>query len=151
MLPVKKNFGIPGAARLVRPALFVLGAALLPAAAGALPFWLHLPEQASTFAPRIDDMFHLIMWITGIIFVLVESILLLFLWKYRRRPGREVRYTHGNNRLEVIWTIIPATLMLGLCTYAYVELHNAEIESLLTRLTEQMEQDELSAGEDAGA
>jgi hypothetical protein len=32
-----------------------------------------------------------------------------------------------------------------------VELHNAEIQSLLTRLTEQMEQDELSAGEDAGA
>ena len=109
-----KKSGIPGAARLVRSALFLFGAALLPSAAGALPQWMHLPEQASTFAPRIDDMFHLIMWITGVIFVLVESVLLIFLFKYRRRPGREVHYTHGNNRLEVIWTIIPALICVML-------------------------------------
>jgi cytochrome c oxidase subunit 2 len=113
LLSVKKTFGVLRAARLVRPALFILGAAL-PAAAGAVPFWMRLPEQASTYAPRIDGMFHLIMWITGIIFVLVEAILLIFLWKYRSRPGREVRYTHGNNRLEVIWTIIPALICVML-------------------------------------
>ncbi len=33
---------------------------------------------------------------------------------------------HGNTKLEVWWTAIPAILMLGLCTYAAVELHNAE-------------------------
>jgi cytochrome c oxidase subunit 2 len=33
---------------------------------------------------------------------------------------------HGNTRLEVIWTVIPAILMLSLCTYAYVTLHDAE-------------------------
>ncbi|HEX4441461.1 MAG TPA: cytochrome c oxidase subunit II [Thermoanaerobaculia bacterium] len=75
---------------------------------------MHLPEQVSTFAPRIDGMFHLIMWITGVIFVLVEGVLLFFLFKYRRRPGREVHYTHGNNRLEVIWTIIPALICVML-------------------------------------
>jgi cytochrome c oxidase subunit 2 len=109
-----KNFGALRAARLVRSALFVLGAALLPSAAGALPDWMRLPEQASTYAPRIDGMFHLIMWITGTIFVLVEAILLFFLWRYRARPGREVHYTHGNNRLEVIWTIIPALICVML-------------------------------------
>ena len=59
-------------------------------------------------------MFHLIMWITGVIFVIVEGALLLFLFKYRRRPGREVHYTHGNNRLEVVWTIIPALICVML-------------------------------------
>jgi cytochrome c oxidase subunit 2 len=58
----------------------------------------------------MDDMFHLIMWITGIIFVLVESILLFFLIKYRHREGRQAHYTHGNNRLEVVWTIVPALI-----------------------------------------
>ena len=56
MLLVKKTFGALSAARPVRSALFVLAAALSPAAAGAWPTWMRLPEQVSTYAPRIDDM-----------------------------------------------------------------------------------------------
>jgi cytochrome c oxidase subunit 2 len=105
----------PSAVRALRPALFVfLAAAALPASASALPFWLRLPEQASTYAHEIDGMFHLIMWITGIIFVIVEGLLLYFLWKYRHREGRQAHYTHGNNRLEVIWTIVPALICVML-------------------------------------
>jgi cytochrome c oxidase subunit 2 len=111
---VKNTIRFPSAARALRAALFFGAAALSPAAAGALPFWLHLPEQASTYAPQVDGMFHLIMWITGVIFVLVEVIFLVFLWKYRHREGRVAKYTHGNNRLEVIWTIIPALICVML-------------------------------------
>jgi cytochrome c oxidase subunit II len=98
------------AARTLRSALLLLGAAFAPAGASALPFWMKLPEQVSTYAAGIDDMFHLIMWITGIIFVIVEAILLFFLFKYRHREGRQARYTHGNNRVEVVWTIVPALI-----------------------------------------
>ena len=106
----------PRAARVFRSALFFCGAALLPAIARANPWptWMRLPEQASTYAPQIDDMFHLIMWITGVVFVIVEAMLLIFLWKYRHREGRVATYTHGNNRLEVIWTIIPALICVTL-------------------------------------
>lgn len=106
----------PRAARTLRSALFFFGAALAPAAAfaDAWPTWMRLPEQASTYAPQIDDMFHLIMWITGVTFVIVEAMLLIFLWKYRHREGRVATYTHGNNRLEVIWTIIPALICVTL-------------------------------------
>lgn len=106
----------PRAARTLRSALFFFGAALAPAAAfaDAWPTWMRLPEQASTYAPQIDDMFHLIMWITGVVFVIVEAMLLIFLWKYRHREGRVATYTHGNNRLEVIWTIIPALICVTL-------------------------------------
>ena len=82
--------------------------------AGAWPSWMRLPEQASTYAPEIDDMFHLIMWITGVIFVIVELLLVYFLWRYRHREGRVATYTHGNNRLEVIWTIVPALICVML-------------------------------------
>ena len=71
---------------------------------------MSLPEQASTYAPQIDGMFHLIMWITGVVFVIVEAMLLIFLWKYRHREGRVAKYTHGNGRLEVVWTIVPALI-----------------------------------------
>ncbi len=112
---MKLTTTVPRAGRLLRTALFLWGAALaVPASAGALPLWLHLPEQASTYAHEIDGIFHLIMWITGIIFVIVEALFVYFLWKYRHREGRQAHYTHGNNRLEVIWTIIPALICVML-------------------------------------
>jgi cytochrome c oxidase subunit 2 len=98
------------AVRLLRPALLVFSALLFPAASRALPIWLHLPEQASSYAGEIDGMFHLIMWITGVIFVVVEALLLIFLFRYRHREGRVAHYTHGNNRVEVVWTIVPALI-----------------------------------------
>jgi cytochrome c oxidase subunit 2 len=111
---VKSQHESSRAVRVLRPALLLAGAALIPSCAGALPFWMKLPEQVSTYAGDVDGMFHLIMWITGIIFVLVEALLIFFLWKYRHREGRVASYTHGNNRLEVIWTIIPALICVVL-------------------------------------
>ena len=45
------------------------------------------------------------------------------------KPGEELKDgppIHGNTRLEVIWTAIPAILMVGLCSYAYVVLTDIE-------------------------
>src|SRR3989454_3107852 len=71
-----------------------------------------LPPQASTFAGPIDLMFTAILIITGITFVLVEVGLVVFVIRYRNRPGRKAFYTHGNTRAEVIWTAIPAVTMV---------------------------------------
>ncbi|HEY3170697.1 MAG TPA: cytochrome c oxidase subunit II [Thermoanaerobaculia bacterium] len=100
--------------RGIRVALSALGAAAVPSLASALPFWLRLPEDVSTYGGKIDGLFHLILWITGTIFVIVEALLLLFLFRYRRREGRPAHYTHGSNRLEVIWTIVPAVICVVL-------------------------------------
>jgi cytochrome c oxidase subunit II len=102
------------AGRVLRAALLFLGAVFASASAQALPFWLSLPEEASTYAGRIDAVFRLIMWITGIIFVIVEFLLVYFVWRYRHREGRRAHYTHGNNRVEVIWTIVPAVICVML-------------------------------------
>ncbi|HTO74823.1 MAG TPA: cytochrome c oxidase subunit II [Thermoanaerobaculia bacterium] len=114
--------------RLARLAAIVLAAAAVPAAASALPFWMKLPEGVSTYSGRIDGLFRLILWITGIIFVVVETLLLIFLFKYRYREGRRPRYTHGSNRLEVIWTIVPAVIcvvlaLLSRATWADIKQH----------------------------
>ena len=98
----------------IAAALLAAAAAAFPASATALPFWMKLPEGVSTYSGRIDGLFRLILWITGVIFVLVELLLLLFLFRYRHRDGRRAHYTHGNNRLEVIWTIVPAFICVVL-------------------------------------
>ena len=77
--------------------------------------WM-LPHGASTFVGDVDGIYYLILAITGVAFVIVEIGLVWFLIKYRARPGRPVRYTHGNNTAEVIWTSIVAVtvVVLGL-------------------------------------
>lgn len=67
-------------------------------------WWMPLPEDVSTFGPRIDSLFFTILWITGIVFVLVEVLLVYYIVKYRAREGRPAIFTHGNKRLEIIWT-----------------------------------------------
>jgi cytochrome c oxidase subunit II len=73
-----------------------------------------LPEVASTYGPRIDKIFYIILYLTGASMVLTEACLFWFAWKYRSRAGRKAHYTHGNHTLEVIWTVIPAIILAGL-------------------------------------
>jgi cytochrome c oxidase subunit 2 len=73
-----------------------------------------LPVEASSYAHQIDGMFLAILIITGIAFVIVESGLIWFIFKYRARPGRKAYYTHGNAKAEYVWTAIPAVVVVGL-------------------------------------
>ena len=57
------------------------------------------------------------LWITGIAFVAVESLLVIFLVRYRQRPGRRAAYTHGNSLIEIIWTVIPALILVWLAFF----------------------------------
>ncbi len=74
-----------------------------------------LPEDVSTFGPNIDRLFYLIYYITTFTFILVNVLLLAFIVLYRYRgDGRRATYTHGNSTLEIIWTIVPALILVML-------------------------------------
>ena len=100
----------------------VLGIAL-----GLLIDWF--PVQASGEAKHIDTLWDVLVIASVPVFVLVQTIVLYSVWKFRMRPGEELidgPPIHGNTRLEVWWTAIPAALLVGLCSYAYVVLHDIE-------------------------
>jgi cytochrome c oxidase subunit 2 len=73
--------------------------------------WI-LPSSASTFAGDIDFLYYLILVITGIAFVVVEVGILVFVIKYRARPGRKAEYIEGSTKAEIIWTAIPAVTVV---------------------------------------
>jgi cytochrome c oxidase subunit 2 len=75
-------------------------------------FWL--PEGISTFSPRIDFLFTLIFWITAVVWALVTIAMVVFMVKYRTRPGRRATYIEGNPRLEVLWTTVTAVILIAL-------------------------------------
>jgi len=73
-----------------------------------------LPPNYSSYGEEIDTLYYWIFWITMVTFVLVEGALVWFCFKYRRDPARKAIYTHGNHRLEVLWTVIPAVILVAL-------------------------------------
>ena len=87
------------------------------------------PTQASAEAEEIDSLFDVLLIVSVPIFVLVEVVVLFCAWKFRMRPGEELKDgapIHGSTRLEVVWTAAPALILVGLCTYAYVVLRDIE-------------------------
>jgi cytochrome c oxidase subunit II len=87
------------------------------------------PHVASTQAEKIDTLWDVLLVASVPIFVLVEVVVLFSVWKFRMRPGQELEDgppIHGNTMLEVVWTAIPALILVGLCTYAYVVLQDIE-------------------------
>ena len=68
----------------------------------------------STFGREIDSLFYLIYYITAVTFILVTVLMVVFLIMYRQKKGRRATYTHGNTTLEIIWTIIPAAILIVL-------------------------------------
>ncbi len=68
-------------------------------------------EAASAHGDMLDDMFHITLILTGIVFVLTHIALFWFAYKYRWQEGRKAQFIAHDNRLELIWTAIPAVVM----------------------------------------
>jgi cytochrome c oxidase subunit 2 len=109
----------------------VFGTILIASAVGiALGLSIHwFPTAASTQADKIDTLYDVLIIASVPVFVLVVAVIVFSVIFFRMRPGQELEDgppIHGNTRLEVIWTALPAALIAGLCTYAYVVLRDIE-------------------------
>jgi cytochrome c oxidase subunit 2 len=87
------------------------------------------PATASTQAGRIHTLYDVLLIVSVPIFVVVLTTVGFSVWKFRMLPGQEKLDgppIHGNTRLEIVWTVVPAVLLLGLCSYAYAVLRSNE-------------------------
>ena len=84
----------------------------------------------STFGPqgpvadRQLSLFWIIFWIAVVVFILVEGMLVYLIVRYRRRPDQEgiPPQIHGNTRLEIVWTVIPAIIIVGIAVPTYITI-----------------------------
>ncbi len=75
-----------------------------------------LGESASVHGEQIDTMLYITITITGVVFVITQVLLFWFAYKYQYSEKRSAHYFPHNNRLEVIWTVVPAiflTVLVG--------------------------------------
>ncbi|MGD1936546.1 MAG: cytochrome c oxidase subunit II [Cyanophyceae cyanobacterium] len=80
-----------------------------------------LPVPASANAGAIDSLFNAMLTIALGLFVLVQGVLIYAGIRFRKRPGDETDGPpiRGNIPLEILWTSIPAVLVLGIALYSF--------------------------------
>src|SRR5262245_7305739 len=89
-----------------------------------------LPPIGSTYGPAIDRLFYLILWMVTFFFVLTEGILVWCVFAYSKKRATKATFTHGHHKLEMLWTGIPAALLIVIAftqmgTWAEVKFKNS--------------------------
>jgi cytochrome c oxidase subunit 2 len=85
------------------------------------PDWW-LPRNVSQHSPmhlgaEIDHLYFLILWITGLVFIGTMAALCWVMWRYSSDHNKKATFMHGSQRLEVIWTILPAAILVFIALY----------------------------------
>ncbi|WP_343304581.1 cytochrome c oxidase subunit II [Chitinophaga niabensis] len=87
-------------------------------------WWCHdlfegrmLGESASVQGDGIDSLIRVTFIITMIVFVITQILLFWFAFKFQEKDGRKAFYFPHNNKLELIWTVIPAIVLTILVAF----------------------------------
>ena len=73
--------------------------------------YLKLGNSASEHGSTYDSMFYWTFGFTFFVFVVTEVLLFYFMFRYRYSEKRKALYHFHNNKLEVIWTIVPSIVL----------------------------------------
>ena len=77
------------------------------------------PEAASTIAPRVDALYLFLVGLTAFMTILIAALVVIFMVKYKRRDPNSIgARIHGGMALEIIWSIIPLVIVLGIFVWA---------------------------------
>lgn len=101
------------------------------------------PEAITEHGPAIDRQFLITIIVVGVAFSAAQIGLGWMVWKYRETAAADrALYTHGNNRLEMIWTVVTAVIFIGLAVmgqqvWASLHLNQAPAGSFRVGVTAQ--------------
>ncbi len=112
--PHQSSSGISGttiAVIVVVGILLIAGGLLIGLATPSI-----FPAQASAESKQVDNLFHILLVIGGVVFLLVQGLLVYSVWRFRAKPGETAEgiTMHGNTTLEIVWTAIPAVTVFVL-------------------------------------
>ncbi len=79
------------------------------------------PPQASAESKSVDELFFILMIVGGIVFFLIQGMLLISVIAFRARGGdtSDGPTYHGNMVLEIVWTVIPALVVVFLAVISF--------------------------------
>jgi cytochrome c oxidase subunit 2 len=97
-------------------ARWIAAAAAMPGAvfAAESPSQFNLQPPQTIIAEQIYDLHTLIMWIIFGIFVLVFGVMAIAIVKHRKSVGHKAEQFHENTTVEIVWTIVPFIILIGM-------------------------------------
>lgn len=70
-----------------------------------------LPKSASYHGDETDNLFYVTLFFMTIVFILTQGALFYFAYRYNESKNKQALFYSHNNKLEVIWTLIPAVVL----------------------------------------
>ncbi|TMM30009.1 cytochrome c oxidase subunit II [Polaribacter aestuariivivens] len=83
-----------------------------------------LPESASFEGEHDDNLFNITFWLIGIVQFIMQFLIFYFTFKYRGSKDRKAKFYADSHKLEFIWTITPAIVLVGLIGYGLWQWNN---------------------------
>jgi cytochrome c oxidase subunit 2 len=86
------------------------------------------PQAATEKSGEIDTLWDVLLIVSVPVFVLVMSVAIYSVIRFRARPGdmSDGEPIHGNTRLEVVWVAVPTIIVSVLAAYAWIVLNDVE-------------------------
>ncbi len=69
---------------------------------------------SSTLAGKVDNVFFGIVAVTVVLLLLVTALMIFFAVRYSRKRHPQAVQIHGNLTLEILWSVIPTILVMGM-------------------------------------
>lgn len=95
--------------------------------------------SASVEGEKIDTMLWITLGVTGLVFLITQVLLFYFTYKYQESDNRRAYYFPHNNKLELIWTTVPAIFLTVLVVfglkYWFVFTSDAPKDSIVVEIT----------------
>lgn len=95
--------------------------------------------SASVEGEKIDQMLYITIGVTGLVFIITQILLFWFAFKYQERDDNKAYYFPHNNKLEVLWTTVPAIFLTVLVVFGlkfwFKVTGDAPKEALLVEIT----------------
>jgi len=100
-----------------------------------------MTDGVATYSSYVEGVFWFVTGIAAIIFVGIVVVMIYFVVRYNRKRNPHPTNIEGNTTLEVLWTVIPLFIVLGMFWYGWVgfkELTNVPKDAIALKVTGQM-------------
>jgi cytochrome c oxidase subunit 2 len=115
----KEGVVLSSAPPRLKTALWLLLTAVVLAGVGLLVAWsvanpLRLEDPVTSTSDKVLNLYNVVLGFALLVFLLVEGAIIFTVLRFRRRDDRMPVQVHGNNKLELAWTVAPALILASL-------------------------------------
>ena len=137
---IKSRLAASGARNAARSVAKLAAAAMVATQAGAAwaDYRWNLEPGATRMGQTVYDLHNLMMWIIIVIFVGVFGVMFYSVYAHRKSVGHKAEQFHENTTVEIIWTVVPFIILIGMAwpvTKALLELRDTSNPDLTIKAT----------------